>query len=106
MFVVFQGHAGCYGNDSLKTCYDDSGNSYTVSKFGNQTTVQGTNSRTGSAWSSQSTTIGNTTYQTGTAADGGQWNQTIQTFGDTQYRSGTDSDGNYFNKTCNQFGCN
>lgn len=96
----------CTGSGSFKTCTDNQGNNYTVQKFGNQTYTTGHNNRTGSSWSSNSNTIGNTTFQNGRSADGGTWNQTIQNIGNTQFRSGTDSNGNSFNKTCNQYGCN
>jgi hypothetical protein len=99
-------NAICTGSGSFKTCTDNQGNSYTIQKFGNQTYMTGNNSRTGSSWSSNSTTIGNTTFQQGRSADGDSWNQTIQNIGNTQYRTGTDSNGNSFSTTCNQFGCN
>ncbi|WP_404362563.1 hypothetical protein [Marinobacter sp.] len=97
--------AVCTGSGSFKTCTDNQGNNYTVQKFGNQTYTTGHNGRTGSNWSSNSTTIGTTTFQNGQSADGNTWNQTIQNIGDTQFRSGTDSNGNSFNSTCNQYGC-
>lgn len=96
----------CTGSGSFKTCSDNQGNNYTIQKSGNQTFTTGHNNRTGSRWSSNSNTIGNTTYQRGRSADGDTWNQTIQNIGNTQYRSGTDSNGNSFSTTCNQYGCN
>jgi len=62
--------AGCIGSGSLKNCYDDDGNAYTVQKFGNSTYVNGSNSRTGSRWNQDSQRIGNSTYTNGRDADG------------------------------------
>lgn len=86
----------CFGSDSFKTCTDASGNSYTISKFGNSTLLQGNNARTGSSWSQQSYTYGNTTQTYGQSADGDSWNMTqFASPSGTQY-FGTDSDGNSF----------
>lgn len=100
-------NASCFGVESSYTCSDpQSGNTYNVRKFGDSTSMTGTNSRTGSNWSQNSRTYGNTTHQDGRSSDGSSWRQTIQNNGSmgTTY-SGTDSKGNYYNKTCNQFGC-
>ena len=98
--------AQCYGTGNFKTCNDvQTGNSYTVQKYGNQTNVTGYNSRTGSSWQQQSQKIGNTTYQNGTSADGNTWNQTIRSSSYGTTYSGTDSDGNYFHKYCPSTGC-
>ena len=93
-------NAECYGTGSFKECYDDSGNTYTVEKYGSTTYVNGSNSNTGSTWSEEAQTYGNTTYINGTAANGNSWNETIERYGDTTYISGTDKDGNSFSKTC------
>src|SRR5690606_33826989 len=93
--------AGCYGTDAYRTCYDyESGNSYSVTKFGDQTHVRGYTGRTGSSWSQSSQSIGNSTYIRGRAADGSAWNETINTYGGMTTYSGRDSDGNAFRKTC------
>jgi hypothetical protein len=97
--------AGCYGSDSFYTCNDTTGNRYTVQKFGNQTTVRGFNSDTGSTWSQNSTRLGNTTYTKGFDADGNSWNMQQRRIGNSTYTSGFDSDGNYFSQTCGAFGC-
>jgi len=100
-------NADCFGSESIYSCNDiQSGNTYQVNKFGNTTNMNGYNSRTGSAWSQNSSTYGNTTHQNGTSSNGKTWNQTIQdngAFGTTY--SGIDSEGSYYSKTCNQFGC-
>ncbi|MFZ7202393.1 hypothetical protein ACLSZC_04295 [Avibacterium avium] len=93
-------NAQCIGSDVMSTCYDDNGNEYTVTRYGNITDVQGYNSNTGSSWSQTSQTIGNTTYQDGIDSNGNSWNQTIQNIGNSTYYSGTDSNGNSFYKTC------
>lgn len=105
--VMFSGfsHAECIGTGNLKTCYDDSGNTYTVQKFGNSTYVDGQNSRTGESWSQHSQKLGNSTYTTGQDADGNSWNSTATKVGSSTMINGTDSDGNYFSTTCNEYGC-
>ena len=96
--------SNCLGGENLKTCTDSSGNTYSVSKLGNTTTVQGTNAGTGSTWSQTSSTFGNTTYTNGTAANGQLWNQTTSTYGKTTSTHGTDANGKPFSKTCTQVG--
>ncbi len=97
--------AGCFGTGAYQTCTDNSGNTYNVQRFGNSANVQGFNPNTGSSWSQNSNTIGNTTYHNGYSADGESWNGTSTNIGGTTYNSGTDSDGNYYQSTCNQYGC-
>jgi hypothetical protein len=41
--------AGCIGSGSFQTCNDNSGNSYTINRFGNSTTMNGYNAQTGSS---------------------------------------------------------
>lgn len=96
--------ADCIGSGSLKTCYDDSGNTYTVQKFGDTTYVNGQNSRTGSTWSQQSQKLGDSTYTTGQDADGNSWNSTATKVRNSTFINGTDSDGNSFSQTCNEYG--
>ncbi len=89
--ITIPAQAQCYGSGNFYTCNDTSGNSYTVSKFGNQTNVNGYNANTGSSWNQQSNTIGNSTYINGNT-NGRTWNETI-----TPYATfGTDSRGNSF----------
>lgn len=97
--------AGCFGSANLYTCTDDTGNTYQVNKFGNQTNVTGSNARNGTTWSQRSQTFGNTTIQQGYDGQGNSWNQTINSFGGTTTRSGTNSQGESFYQTCTQFGC-
>ncbi|CCN69987.1 hypothetical protein [Vibrio nigripulchritudo] len=69
--------ADCYGSDTFKTCYDyNSGNEYTIQKYGNSTYMEGSNSQTGSEWSQESHTYGGTTIHEGTDKDGNSWSTT------------------------------
>ena len=89
---VVPASAACFGSGSFKSCSDSSGNNYTVNKFGNTTTVTGSNARTGSNWSQTTTTFGSNSYTNGTASNGRSWNQTTTPYGSF----GTDSSGNGF----------
>lgn len=97
--------AACSGSGNFYNCSDSSGNSYSVQRYGNQTHMQGYNFDTGSSWSQNSTSYGNTTITNGFDADGNSWNMTQQKIGNSTITSGFDSDGNYFSKTCNSYGC-
>ncbi len=105
MLISTATFASCYGSGSFYTCNDASGNSYNVQKYGNTTNMQGYNASTGSNWSQNSQTIGNTTYINGNS-NGNGWNQTIQTMPGMTTYSGTDSRGNSFYRTCTAYGCN
>ena len=99
-------NAGCFGTQSFYTCNDNSGNSYNVNKFGNNTNVNGYNSATGSQWNEHSTTMGNLTQINGTAANGRHWNETINNFGNGMRTiNGVDSNGNSFSTFCGPGGC-
>lgn len=106
-FALLSGavHAECIGSDSFKTCYDDSGNTYNVQKFGGSTYVNGQNSETGSSWNQQSQKLGNSTFTTGQDADGNSWNSTSTKVGNSTIINGTDSEGKSFTTTCNEYGC-
>ena len=94
------GFAQCYGTDTYSTCYDyNSGNSYSINRFGDSTYMNGWNSNTGSTWSQNSRTFGDTTYMNGYSSDGGYWSSTITPYGIFGY----DSDGNYFNSYLIEF---
>ena len=97
--------AACFGSAAYSTCTDDSGNSYSIQRFGNQTFMNGSNAAAGSNWSEHSMTLGNTTYIDGKAANGNSWNETEQHLGNTETYSGTDSNGNSFFRTCGPGGC-
>lgn len=97
-------NASCYGTPGYTTCSDYSGNSYSVQRYGNTTTLQGYNASTSSSWSQNSQTYGNTTYIQGNS-NGRTWNQTIQTMPGMTIQSGTDSRGHSFYRTCTAYGC-
>lgn len=97
--------AACIGTGAISTCTDSSGNTYTISRIGNTTTVQGSNAGTGSTWNSTSSRFGSTVVQSGTAADGGSWNQTIIGTGAGTSYFGTDSNGASFSGYCSSLGC-
>ena len=84
--------AGCVGTYSFSSCYDNSGNSYSVSRIGGSTFMTGYNYNTGSNWSQSSTSIGNTTFTRGLSSRGNSWSMT-QT-GNSIF--GIDSYGNSF----------
>jgi hypothetical protein len=97
--------AACFGSDAFSTCTDSSGNSYSVQRFGNTTSVQGSNPD-GSSWSQNSNTMGNTTYTNG-ETNGQQWNMTAQHNGPFTTYSGTNAAGQPFFHSCSQYGgCN
>lgn len=99
--------ADCAGSSAYYSCSDDSGNSYSVSKAGNSTYMNGYNPSTGAQWSQNSQRIGNSTYTYGTDKDGNTWNQNATKYGNSTNYSGTDSNGNYYSKTCIKgYGCN
>lgn len=49
--------AGCYGTGAYTRC-SDGGNSYSVQRSGNTTSMQGYSADTGSSWSQRTTTYG------------------------------------------------
>lgn len=97
--------ANCFGTGSFQTCTDSSGNTYNIQRYGNTTSVYGSNPSTGSQWSQQSHQFGNTTIHNGTAANGRQWNGTTHNLRNFQFHNGTDSRGQPFNKVCGPLGC-
>ncbi|MFM0327787.1 hypothetical protein [Caballeronia glebae] len=99
--------AACYGSAALSTCNDANGNSYTVNRMGNTTSVNGYNAQTGSSWNQMSNTVGNTTYINGNAANGAHWNENITNMGSgNRMINGTDSNGQSFSHYCTAYGCN
>lgn len=98
-------HAACFGSPGFQTCTDNSGNSYNVQRFGGSTYMQGNNSRTGSRWSQNSQTFGNTTNVQGRDSSGRSWNNTIQTSPGMVRQYGRDASGRSFNRTCTAAGC-
>src|SRR4051812_32851707 len=97
------GQAACYGRGSFQTCYDTSGNNYSVNRYGNQTQMNGYNTNTGSQWSQTTNTMGNTTYYNG-QTNGQQWNMIQQNYGGIQTYNGSNAAGQSFSYTCTQVG--
>jgi hypothetical protein len=104
LFAASDASAACFGSGAFQNCTDNSGNSYTVQRFGNQTIMNGSNGNTGSMWSQHSTTMGNTTIHNG-MTNGDSWHMTDQRVGNMRILNGTDSRGNSFSRTCTQVGC-
>jgi hypothetical protein len=99
-FATGLAHAECYGTGTVQTCYDaQSGNSYTVTRIGQQTDVQGYNAQTGSNWSQTSTHIGNSTLTNGLDSQGRSWNETTTRVGSTIIQDGTNANGQPFSNT-------
>jgi hypothetical protein len=98
--------AACFGSGALQHCYgfDKSGNPYTFQQAGRQEYLNGFDSKTGGAWSMNSTRLGNTTIYHG-MSNGNSWNMTDQRFGSTLVTTYKDSNGRSFVQTCTKFGC-
>jgi hypothetical protein len=96
--------AACFGSQGFQTCYDGSGNSYTVQRYGNTTQLNGY-AADGTVWSQNSQTFGGTTFHNGYTSNGGNWSMTQQQLGGGfQSFNGFDSSGRSFNRTCDSFG--
>jgi len=103
--VSVPAYAGCFGSPNFYTCNDASGNNYTVNRFGNMTTMQGSNPYTGSQWNQTTNRLGNMAITNG-MTNGRSWNET-QTYlgGGNSAVNGMDSRGQFYSYTCNQYGC-
>jgi hypothetical protein len=95
--------AMCTGTPGFQTCTDSSGNSYSVQRNGGSTHMNGYNANTGSTWSQNSQTLGNTTFHSG-HSNGNSWNGTTQNIGNMQIHNGMDSRGRPYSRTCQQIG--
>ena len=83
-------HGACYGSAAFQTCNHASGNSYTVNRFGNMTTLQGSNLNTGSQWNETVQRFVNmTTYNAMT--NGRPWNMQEQILGGRTMYNGMNS---------------
>ncbi len=105
MLLSGMAHASCVGSGSLKTCYDEKGNSYTVHKVGDATYLNGYNSKTGSSWNQNSQRVGNSTFTNGRASNGNSWNSTATKMGNSTLINGRDSQGKTFSTVCGKYGC-
>lgn len=97
----------CSGTESYRTCIDNStGNSYSISKYGNTTHVDAYNSRTGSSWNQTTNNYGTTSQTYGSDQNGNSWNHNTQKVGESTYYNGNNSNGNSYNGSCNPYsGC-
>lgn len=93
--VASQASAGCFGTSNFYSCYDNSGNSYSISKFGNSTYMTGSNSRTGSSWSQNTSRIGGYSFTNGTSANGRSWSSTSSGLGTYGFSSAGNSFSNF-----------
>src|SRR3954452_25358597 len=96
IFAVNVASAACYGTDTFQNCDDSSGDSYTINRFGDTTIMSGGNAQTGSSWSQNSTTLGDTTFHNDRASGGNSWNSPDQRLEDS--RSGRQ--GSRSNRIC------
>lgn len=97
--------ADCIGSGSIRSCTDDSGNSYDTYDSGSFSSTYGRNTRTGSTWSQDTTRTGNSTFTSGRDADGNTWNVDTYSSGGMLMVTGRDSSGNTISKTCTSYGC-
>jgi hypothetical protein len=99
--------AACSGYGDVQHCTDDTGNEYTVRRYGDRTVVDGYNPQTGRSWSETARRDGDRTRISGYAANGESWDETIVDRGNgRRHISGTDSHGKYYDVDCDRNGCN
>lgn len=97
--------AQCTGVGINASCLDPAtGDHYYVNRIPGVTTLEGNNTRTGSRWSQQSTTIGSQTWSDGRSSDGARWQTHSIRIGSQTWTTGTDSQGQRIDCTSNRFG--
>ena len=96
IFAVNAASATCYGTVTFQNCDDNSGNSYTINRFGDTTMMTGGNAQTGSSGSQNSTTLGDNTFHNDRASTSNLWNSTPQRLGDSRH----DKQGSSSNRIC------
>lgn len=106
MLIPTQTFAACFGSSNFYSCNDASGNNYTVNRFGNMTTMQGSNPYTGGQWNWTSNRFGNMTVTNG-MTNGRSWNETQTNLGGgNTIVNGMNSHGQPYSYTCNPYtGC-
>jgi hypothetical protein len=98
--------AGCSGSLAFQNCVDESGNNYTVQRFGNMTPIDSESANANETANHIAQTNGSTTFVSGMAADGSTWNETITDYGNgTRTISGMDGHGIVYNRYCTASGC-
>ena len=100
IFAVNVASAACYRTATLQNCDDSSANSYTTYRFGDTTIMTEGNARTGSSWSRNSITLGDTTFHNDRASSGNSWNATDQRLEDSRHIFSRDSQGNSSSRIC------
>ena len=96
IFAVNGANASCYGTDTFQNCDDNSGNSYTINRFGDTTMMTGGNAQTGSSGSQNSTTLGDTTFHNDRASNDNSWNSADQRLENSRH----DRQGSSSNRIC------
>jgi hypothetical protein len=98
--------AQCSGSLSFQNCVDESGNNYTVQRYGNTAPIDGEDANADFTANHIAHTNGSTTFVSGMAADGSTWNETITDFGNgTRTIAGMDGHGIVYNRYCTSNGC-
>lgn len=98
--------AVCAGSLAFQNCVDESGNNYTVQRFGNTAPIDSEDANDSSTANHIAHTTGSTTFVSGVAADGATWNETVTDYGNgTRTISGMDGHGVVYNRYCTSYGC-
>ena len=97
--------ANCAGTPAFNVCLDASGNHTTTIRSGDSSHVSGGSIATGSTWSHETRSIGNTTFSEG-RRNGHGWTRTdIDLGGGARATYGADSRGGAFGSVCGRYGC-
>ena len=97
--------ANCAGTPGFSVCLDASGNHTTTIRAGGSSHVSGGSLATGSAWSHETRSIGNTTFSEG-RNNGRVWTRTdVDLGGGTRATYGDDSRHGAFGSVCGPYGC-
>ena len=97
--------AHCAGTPDYMVCIDSAGNHSTSIRYGDSSHASGGNFSTGSTWSHDTRSIGNTTFSEG-RRNGRAWTRTDVDLGrGTRATYGTDSRGRPFGSVCGPYGC-
>lgn len=106
-FAAHTAFAGCAGSLASQNCVDESGNNYTVQRFGNTAPINSIDAQPGSTSNHIAKTAGSSTFVSGVAADGSTWNETITDYGNgSRTISGVDGNGIVYNRYCTTYACN
>lgn len=96
----------CSGNPAFQDCVDESGNNYSVQRFGNTAPIDSEDANAKETSNHIAHTIGSSTFISGVAADGSTWNETITDYGNgSRTISGMNGQGLIYNRYCTAYGC-